>query len=314
VARVDATVLILGESGTGKELVAQAIHRKSERARGPFVAVNCGAVPQTLIESEFFGHERGAFTDAKETRAGSFERASGGTLFLDEIGELPPEAQSKLLRALQERRILRVGGSRPIDVNVRILAATNRDLETEVREGRFREDLYWRIQVVSLRLPPLRERREDLPLLIDHLLDRAHRELGLPAVSLSEPARRLLLAYDWPGNVRELENVLSRALVLCEGGEVTLADLPPRIRGETGTEDAAGGADSEPLTLADAVRQATERVEKAMILSRLGEHRGNRTATAESLGVSRKTLFNKMRQYGLGQSGPGQSGPNRQGS
>lgn len=299
VAKVDATLLIYGESGTGKELVAKAVHRRSGRADGPFVAVNCGAIPQTLIESEFFGHERGAFTDAKEARPGSFEQASGGTLFLDEIGELPLDAQAKLLRVLQEHRITRVGGRRSIPVDVRILAATHRDLESMVGAGLFREDLFWRIHVVSLTLPPLRERRDDLPLLIDHLFDQARRELGVGAQSIDRAARRLLLEYDWPGNVRELENVLTRALVLCEGEELTVGDLPARIRGETALGGGGEVGALEELTLAEAVRQTTEKVEKAMIRTHLEQHGGNRTATAESLGVSRKTLFNKMRQYDL---------------
>jgi len=299
VAKVDATLLIYGESGTGKELVAKAVHRRSERADGPFVAVNCGAIPQTLIESEFFGHERGAFTDARETRPGSFERADGGTLFLDEVGELPLDAQAKLLRAIQERKVTRLGGRRPLSVDVRILAATYRDLEDMVRQGDFREDLYWRIHVVSLTLPPLRDRRDDLPLLIDHIFDRATEELGAEVRSIQEAARNLLVEYDWPGNVRELENVLTRALVLSEGEELTVRDLPPRVRGEVlGTDSREQGALGD-LTLAEAVGQATERVEKAMIRAHLRRHHGNRTETAASLGVSRKTLFNKMRQYEL---------------
>jgi len=303
VAKVDATLLVYGESGTGKELVAKAVHRRSQRSDGPFVAVNCGAIPQTLIESEFFGHERGAFTDARETRPGSFERASGGTLFLDEIGELPLDAQAKLLRTIQEGKVTRLGGRKPIEVDVRLLAATHRDLERMVREGHFREDLFWRINVVSLTLPPLRERAEDLPLLIDHILDRTSREVGVEVRKIQDPARRLLVEYDWPGNVRELENVLTRALVLCEGDELTVADLPARIRGEALGPGEAEMGDLEDLDLAEAVRQASERVERAMIRTHLEKHDGNRTATAESLGVSRKTLFNKMRQYDLDPGG-----------
>lgn len=309
VARVDATLLIFGESGTGKELVAKAVHRRSDRSEGPFEAVNCGAIPATLIESEFFGHERGAFTGARESRPGSFERASGGTLFLDEIGELPQDAQAKLLRALQEGQVVRLGGRKPIDVDVRILAATHRDLEQMVRDGRFREDLYWRVNVVSLTLPPLRERREDLPLLIDHILSRSSERLGVEVQRIQDSARQLLLSYEWPGNVRELENVLTRALVLCEGPELTMADLPPRIRGDARDDDATGDSGNlEQLTLADAVSKATERVEKAMILAHLEEQGGNRTATAESLGISRKTLFNKMRQYQLQPDGEAAGG------
>jgi two-component system, NtrC family, response regulator AtoC len=299
VAAVDATVLVTGESGTGKELVARAIHRRSRRARGPFVAVNCSAIPSGLVESEFFGHEKGAFTDARESRPGRFEQARGGTLFLDEIGDLSLDAQAKLLRALQEREVTRVGGTRPQKVDVRVIAATNRDLDRAVRQGSFREDLFWRINVVTLKLPPLRERREDLPLLIDHLLDRFNRELGLAVRSMSAEARALLLAYDWPGNVRELENTLCRAMILCEGQALTASDLPPRVRGERHAEDGSPASGLHRLELADAVKEATGRLEKMMILSRLAEFGGSRTLAAESLGVSRKTLFNKMRQYEL---------------
>jgi DNA-binding NtrC family response regulator len=299
VVRVDVTVLVTGESGTGKELVARAIHRRSARTQGPFVAVNCSAIPQTLVESEFFGHEKGAFTDARESRPGRFEQADGGTLFLDEIGDLALDAQAKLLRALQERQIQRVGGrgSRPVDV--RVVAATNKDLEKESREGRFREDLFWRLNVMHIRIPSLRERPADLPLLIDHFVDRFNRELGLAVEAIAPDARQLLCEHDWPGNVRELENTICRAMILCEGDTLTLADLPGRVRGEAAGEGGLPRSDLSQLSLADAVAEATERLEKVMILARLAEHQGSRTATAESLGVSRKTLFNKMRQYGL---------------
>lgn len=297
VVRVDVTVLITGESGTGKELVARAIHRRSARSQGPFVAVNCSAIPQTLVESEFFGHERGAFTDAKESRPGKFEQADGGTLFLDEVGDLALDAQAKLLRALQERQIQRVGARAARPVDVRVVAATNKELEKESREGRFREDLYWRLNVVHIRLPALRERRADLPILIDHFIDRFNRELGLAVDAIAPDARQLLCEYPWPGNVRELENTICRSMILCEGNTLTLADLPGRVRGEEGMVGMR--SDLSRLNLAEAVAEASERLEKVMILSRLAEHRGSRTATAESLGVSRKTLFNKMRQYGL---------------
>ena len=300
VARVDATVLITGESGTGKELVARALHRRSKRTQQPFVAVNCSAIPQTLVESEFFGHEKGAFTDARESRPGKFEQADGGTLFLDEAGDLALDAQAKLLRALQEQQVVRIGARTPRRVDVRVIAATNKDLEGEVRAGRFREDLYWRLNVVQIHLPALRERPQDLSLLLDHFLDRLNQELGLAVKSIAADSRRVLLDYHWPGNVRELENTLCRAMILCEGDVLKLTDLPDRVRGELGAGSSARPSDLDRLTLAAAVKEATERLERRLILSRLAANRGNRTATAESLGISRKTLFNKMRQYDLG--------------
>jgi DNA-binding NtrC family response regulator len=298
VAAVNATVLIAGESGTGKELVARAIHRRSSRAGGPFIAVNCSAIPRDLIEAEFFGHEKGAFTDARESHAGKFEAATGGTLFLDEVGDLALDAQAKLLRSLQEREIIRIGGNHPIPVDVRIIAATNRDLGRAVKNNEFREDLYWRINVVAINLPPLRERDQDLPLLLDHLLDRFQHELKLGVKSISPEARDLLFRYGWPGNVRELENTLCRAIILCDGEVLTARDLPPRIRGEVSEETGESAGDN--LKLADAVKEAVERVEKMLIVSRLAQHHNSRTATADSLGISRKTLFNKMREYNLG--------------
>jgi DNA-binding NtrC family response regulator len=294
----DATVLILGESGTGKELVARAMHQHSGRRHAPFVAVNCSAIPSTLVEAEFFGHERGAFTDAKEAHAGKFEQAHKGTLFLDEVGDLPIDAQAKLLRVLQDREVTRLGARKGVKVDVRVLAATNKNLELAVRTGQFREDLYWRLNVMSLKLPPLRDRPEDLPLLIDAVIQRLARDTGLPVSSLSPEARRLLLAHDWPGNVRELENTLQRAMVLCEGTSLLPRDLPPRIRGEAG-DDGPGNDGPGPASLSEAVRRAVERVERTWIQVALSEHRGNRTATADSLGINRKTLFNKMRLYDL---------------
>jgi DNA-binding NtrC family response regulator len=299
VARVDATVLIEGESGTGKEMVARALHRQSQRSAHPFVAVNCGAIPQALFEAEFFGHERGAYTDARDARSGRFEQAHKGTLFLDEVGELPLETQVKLLRALQEHEVTRLGGRAPVKVDVRVIAATNRDLQAAIERGRFREDLYWRLNVVKLILPPLRQRREDIPLIVDHLLERFNQELGLGVSSITPDARRLLEIFDWPGNVRELENAVCSAMIMCEEGAITARDLPPRIRGETETIDSRA-RDLSHATLAETVREATEKLERMMIASRLAELNSNRTATADSLGISRKTLFNKMRQYGLG--------------
>ena len=305
VAGVDATVLIAGESGTGKGLVARALHRRSRRAAAPFVAVNCSAIPQDLIEAEFFGHRKGAFTGARESREGRFELAAGGSLFLDEVGDLSLEAQAKLLRALQEHEVTPVGGREPVPVDVRVIAATNKDLERAVRKGEFREDLFWRINVVNIKLPPLRDRIEDLPLLVDHLLDRFQSELKLAVKSVSPAARQLLLHYDWPGNVRELENTLCRSMILCDSHTLMPSDLPPRIRGEMRGRELSHGVEYDTIKLADAVKEATERLEKMLIISRLAQHHDNRTATAESLGISRKTLFNKMRDYHMDVTGVG---------
>src|SRR5262245_16901182 len=306
VAPVEATVLIEGESGTGKELVARAIHRRSNRSGKPFVAVNCGAIPQSLVEAEFFGHERGAFTDAREARVGRFEQAQGGTLFLDEVGELPLEAQVKLLRVLQDHEVVKLGGRTPIKIDVRIIAATNVELQKAVDSGKFRNDLYWRLNVVKIIMPSLRDRREDIPLLIDHMFERFSRELRLGVKSITPEARRLLELYDWPGNVRELENVICGAIITCEKNVVEAQDLPPRLRGAIAVAhpDAGGLRAIETpnvgnMPLADVVKDVTERLEKTIISSRLARMAGNRTATAESLGISRKTLFNKMRQYGF---------------
>jgi DNA-binding NtrC family response regulator len=298
VANRDATVLVLGESGTGKEMVARAIHRRSGRAAGPFLAVNCSAIPPTLVESEFFGFEKGAFTDAKEAHAGKFEQAHGGTLFLDEVGDLPLDAQGKLLRVLEDREVTRIGARKPVKVDVRVLAATNRDLDGAVAREAFRQDLFWRLNVLSVKLPPLRDRPEDLPLLIDAFVQRLSRDLSLDVRSISPEARRLLTAHDWPGNVRELENTLQRAMLLAEGTSLQAGDLPPRIRGEMPGEP-SGSAQVGRLTLVEAVRRSTERIERTWIQSALAEHHGNRTAAAEALGINRKTLFNKLREYGM---------------
>ncbi len=300
VAPLDATVLIQGESGTGKELVARAIHRISPRGRGPFVAVNCGAVPPTLMEDTFFGHVRGAFTDARAERAGLLEQAAGGTLFLDEVGDLPLESQASLLRVLQERTFTRIGGQRELAADFRLIGATNADLEEEVAERRFREDLYWRLNVISLRVPPLRERPEDLPALVDHLVALRAEELGIPARGVAPAALEVLRRYPWPGNVRELENTLYRALVMAEGDEIAVPDLPPRLRGPS-PAGAPPTGDERPLE--QLVAEMVERLEASIIRDRLREHGWNRTRTAESLGMSRKTLFNKMQRYRIGDDG-----------
>jgi DNA-binding NtrC family response regulator len=295
IAPLDTTVLISGETGTGKELVARAIHRHSNRKDGPFITLNCGAIPPTLMESSFFGHERGAFTDAKTARRGAFEQANGGTLFLDEVAELSPAAQVGLLRALEEGEIRRVGGERAIPVDVRFIAATNRDLQAEVEAANFREDLFWRLNVLAVRLPPLRERPEDIAPLVDHFAGVHADRLGLAPKPLDPEALSLLIAYEWPGNVRELENALESSLALAAGPSVMAADLPARLRGP----GASGAGGASQATLTEAVERARIAVEERMILDALREAGGNRTRAAERLGISRKTLFNKMKELGI---------------
>ena len=292
VAPSDATVLIRGESGTGKELIAKAIHYASPRASGLLVKVNCAALPETLIESELFGHEKGAFTGAVSTRKGRFELADGGSLFLDEIGDLPAPVQVKLLRVLQEREIERVGSSRPITVNVRLLAATHRNLEALVREGRFRDDLYYRINVVTVALPALRERRENLPLFIDHFLRAFTVKNGKTIHGLSREARETLLRYDYPGNVRELENLIERAVVLTRDEVIGLADLPLTL-----AEPAP-----EPETGVGLIA-AVEGLERRMIREALAQANGTQTRAAELLGVSERVLRYKLKKYGLSGAG-----------
>jgi DNA-binding NtrC family response regulator len=280
VAATDATVLIQGESGTGKELVARAIHAASPRAAGPFVAVDCGAIAAGVLESELFGHARGAFTGAHASRRGLFEEASGGTIFLDEIGDVGPNLQSRLLRVLQEGSIRPVGSNEARPVDARVVAATNKDLEAEVRDGRFREDLYYRLAVVTLRLPPLRERREDIPPLAEHFAAKHGRE----GASISPAARDLLLGYAWPGNVRELENVIARALALNASGPILPQDLPQKLR-SLGAPGAVGAA------LAGGERPTLAELERRYAAQMLAESGGNKTRAAEVLGIDRKTLY-----------------------
>ena len=290
VALTEATVFIHGESGTGKELVARAIHVRSKRSEAPFVAINCGAIPLSLIENELFGHEKGAFTDAKEAQPGIFEQAEGGTLFLDEIGELPMDAQVKLLRVLEERKVTRIGGTKLISVNVRIVAATNRILEEEVKKGNFRLDLMYRLNVFTLELPPLRERKEDIPLLTDFFIRKHNETLNLSVRSITPAAMDKLCAYDWPGNIRDLENALQSAMILCMDGIIDASLLPVRIKGYE--------ADL-PIVESNDIREVNAQVEKELIQDTLKKFAGNRTLTAEALNISRKTLFNKMKKYGL---------------
>ena len=295
VAKVDGTVLITGESGTGKELIARAIHYKSPRKEGPFVVVNCGAIPKDLIESEFFGHTKGAFTDAKEEKTGKFELANNGTIFLDEVGELSQEAQVKLLRALGEKEIVKVGGTRTTPIDVRVTAATNRVLEDRVRDGDFREDLYWRLAVLSIHVPPLRERKEDIPLLCEHFIEKFNRELGKDIKGVTPETLDLLKNYDWPGNIREMESVIYETLVMAEHEQIDEEDMPLRIRVKGAeVKDLTFGAG---LPLNKMIQNITQKKERALIEKALQESGGNRTKAAESLGISRKTLFNKMVQY-----------------
>ena len=294
VALVDTTVLITGESGTGKELIARAIHWNSPRRLQPFIAINCGAIPATLVESTFFGHERGAFTDAKDARRGAFEQASGGTLFLDEVSELSLDAQTRLLRVLQEREVQRIGSERSIPIDVRIVAASNRDIEREVADRRFREDLYFRLNVVTIGLPPLRKRVEDIPALADHFAQKHAQRLGLPYRHVGNAAMGALLAFDWPGNVRELENVIERAVALAVGTAIDVADLPARLR--------PGGSSTllpENGTLAETVSRATAVVEERLIRDALSASGGNRNQAAERLGITRRTLLTKMTELGF---------------
>ena len=295
-AQSQVTVLITGESGTGKELAARAIHGESPLASGPFVAVNCGAIAPNLIESELFGHEKGAFTGANEQRIGRFEKASGGTLFLDEIGDLPAEMQVKLLRALQEREIDRVGSSTPVPVDVRVLTATHRDLEEDVREGRFRADLYYRINVVPMRMPPLRERREDIPLLAEAFLAAGAERVGSDhPLRLSERARAALEEYTWPGNVRELENAIEHGLALSADGEIDLESLPLSVQ-RTGQAESLRDEWRQGRLDFD---QVVARFETEILREALERSEWNQTRAADSLGITRRVLKLKMDRFGI---------------
>ena len=269
------------------------MHVRSKRSERPFIAINCGAIPLSLIENELFGHEKGAFTDAKEAQPGIFEQAEGGTLFLDEIGELPMDAQVKLLRVLEERKVTRIGGTKQIPVNVRIVAATNRNLEEEVKQGNFRLDLLYRLNVFTLELPPLRERKEDIPLLTDFFICKHNEALNLSVKSITPAAMDKLCIYDWPGNIRDLENAIQSAMILSLEGTIDVQQLPVRIKGYEQNDI--------PLSLGDNndIREVNAQVEKELIQETLRKFAGNRTLTAEALNISRKTLFNKMKKYGL---------------
>jgi DNA-binding NtrC family response regulator len=292
VSQTDTTVLINGESGTGKELVANAIHLRSLRKNGPFIKVNCAALPETLLESELFGHEKGAFTGAIKQRKGRFEMADGGTLFLDEIGDISPVVQVRLLRVLQERQFERVGGNETLSVDVRLICATQRDLKEEIRKGSFREDLYYRLNVVPMHLPPLRERREDILLLSDHFMNKFSQKMGKEITGLSEEAKTILLKYTFPGNIRELENILERAIALIKGKIIQAYDLPEEVCGQTSPvrdvcEKIRG---SKPLA------SAVSLFEKEYIQSVLEKTKGKKGQAAEILGISRKTLWEKIKE------------------
>jgi PAS domain S-box-containing protein len=285
IAQTSTTVLLEGESGTGKELVARAIHQLSPRRNRRFVAVNCAALPDTLLESELFGYKAGAFTDARQDKPGRFALAEGGTLFLDEIGDISPAMQTRLLRFLQERTYEPLGSNEPVQADVRIIAATHRDLWQLVRQGQFREDLFYRIHVVVVRLPPLRERREDIPLLVEHFIDKFNRIQGKEVAGVSEEVLARLMEYDYPGNVRELENIIEHAFVLCRGGLIELAHLPPHLRSRSEEK-------MQSVLSAGTLRE----MERCLIVDALRRHGGNRTAAARQLGIHLSTLFRKMRR------------------
>ncbi len=301
VAPTDTTVLILGESGTGKELLAQEIHDRSSRADSPFVALNCAALPETLIESELFGYEKGAFTGAAQQRKGKFELASGGTLFLDEIGDMNAITQAKVLRALESRQIERLGGLETINIDVRIISATHRDLQTEIAARQFREDLYYRIRVVTLELPALRAHKEDIPLLASAFLEQLASRHGRTA-RLSTDAMETLRRYDWPGNIRELRNALERSLVLCEKGEIGAADLPEEIRHNLAAPGQRDQAANAFLGESD-FREAKRKFEIAYLKGKLEEHRWNVSQTAAEMGLHRQSLQEKLRELGIQRPG-----------
>ncbi len=291
VAQSRSTVLIQGESGTGKELVTRAIHYNSPRSNGPFIKLNCAALPQELIESELFGHEKGAFTGAIKQTKGRFELADGGTLLLDEISEIEPPLQAKLLRVLQEREFERIGSGIPIKIDVRVVATTNRNLQVEIEKGHFREDLFYRLNVIPIKLPPLRERKEDIPELIAHFIGKYNAENSKNIQGVTDKAMETLMAYNWPGNIRELENYIERAVVICQTDLIAETHLPLDVLSDINRGNRSGGG----IQVGTTVRE----VEKQLILKTLEAHDGNRTTAADVLGISARTLRNKLHEYGL---------------
>jgi two-component system response regulator AtoC len=294
VAKYKSTILVEGESGTGKELVAKAIHFNSDRSDNPFIPVNCGAIPENLLESELFGHTKGSFTNAVRTKKGLFEEADGGTMFLDEIGELPLQLQVKLLRVLQDGEIRRIGDSRPIIIDVRIIAATIKDLDKEVRESKFRDDLFYRLNVLPIKIPPLRERKEDIPLLVDHFIGKYNRELGKPIDEITQEALNCLVNYNWKGNVRELENVIERAIVLTESKEIQQENLPVEIQNPR--EESRISLLNDELS----IKKASRYLEIDLIKKALLKTKGNHTHAAKLLEISHRALLYKIKEYGIG--------------
>lgn len=296
VSETNATVMLTGESGVGKELVARAIHNSSLRKTNPFIAVNCGAIPIHLMESEFFGYEKGAFTDAKESKQGIFELANGGTLFLDEVGELALEAQVKLLRVLEDKKVFRLGGKKTIPVDIRIVSATNRNLEDKVKEGSFRLDLLYRLNLFTIKIPPLKERKEDIPLLVDYFIAKHNDTLNLKITNVSNEAMGCLINYEWPGNIRDLENAIQSAMISCSEGIINVIHLPPRVKGYTHS----GLTQIEPQVISTlGKKEMSPELEKEIIKEALAKCKHHKSETAELLNISRKTLFNKMKKYNL---------------
>jgi two-component system response regulator AtoC len=298
VAKYKSTILIEGESGTGKELVAKAIHFNSDRSSNPFIPVNCGAIPENLLESELFGHTKGSFTNAVRTKKGLFEEADGGTMFLDEIGELPLQLQVKLLRVLQDGEIRRIGDSRPITIDVRIIAATIKDLDKEVKERKFRDDLFYRLNVLPMKIPPLRERKEDIPLLVDHFIGKYSRELNRPIEGIIPEALNCLLKFTWNGNVRELENVIERAIVLTESNTIQVENLPAEI--QNAKEESRLSLLNDELS----IKKASRYLEIDLIKKALQKTKGNHTHAAKLLEISHRALLYKIKEYGIDVKGP----------